>query len=840
MKSISRLISSLFPVVLMLSLLFSPTSASALLGVSLEGIADIGGMVTDAAEELENRYHLDVTSIQDYGEGFNVSANKMNVPEVSINFSPSDPREGEKLTARAFPIFFSNTVDQLYYTWYLKRDGCDVGVSLTEENEFCDADGDGDVTENDWIVSAMRIIVTDGADSAAYDYGRDTDADGYRAEYGGEMEVGTSRDWCYEYDASDGELYELEECLHVFADPGTTGTTGDGSFGRSEERFWGSNPSDPDTADNGNKDEANAVGVGRDTFTWNYRAGDQVGLLVEGTSMIPTKHDDSSFMIMWALSGNERCPIRNTGSYTENIKGYNVDFKTIDIERDDFLENCLESNLIDPIEGGQGRSKKLELSVTATPQNPINDQAETLAGDVVMIQASVNNAARSSNEMKYSWSVWLSDNPVDDFREVTGELRDAGLVSTTEGNGIDMLRVALNMDEDFLDAVDGISAGVDPIYMKVAVEAQENFSGLVAREGRSDVIVRISNTDKKIVAYTADVSLVSGTPKLELGSAPICNEYHSQPLSATEAAENLDRIACRLSRNEIIGLRVDPEGLSDFSWSINGIPLLCTEAVSEEASCARGNEVFFAAAGSPGETYSIRMDAVDVDTGKSVSLSRSFQIVRPEIRIGTADESQVWPRYVGSFTELGGYTVDEYSDEVFETYEGGSITLLARTIPGHVARRISSAGSTTWEIDGNRVEGDVYDAGLNAFILRYDPTYPKQSDEAYLVSFVGTDVFSDEHRLALDSIFGIDVLQSSDTSLQQDVRIKVVGGEEYASATEGDNRFFATVSRYVPPFVLLAFRMFATGALILFTVGFVFSLMPDTSNIRPERRRYDT
>ena len=852
------------------ALLSFPSSVHAIFGIFgdvVEVVIDTEGMAGDIAEELEERYHLDLETIRDYGEGFNVSTNKGLVPEVSIIFSPSDPSEGERLTAKAFPIYFKNPTDQLYYTWYLKRDGCELG-SASEAPEYCDADYDGSITVNDWKVSAMRILVTDGADPEGFDFDRgDSDSDGYEAEYGGEMEVNIRDEakWCYVNDAETGRSLEFENgCFHAFPEPGDTGETGDGTFGRSEEEFWGSNPHDPDTADNGNKDEANAVGLGLDAFTWNYQIGDQVGVLVEGTSMTPTQHDDSSFMIMWAFSqnirpkltgsqrsaakslcgsgggssgsgsteDNEGCTIGNVDRYFETVKGYSVCFLTTDISASDF-DDCLEANLVDPLEGGQGSSKKLELTVSAVPQNPVNDQVENIAGDIVTVQASVDNADRSANEIKYTWSVGLGDNPVDGFTDVTEELLEADLVSTTEGNGLDSLRVALNMDSEFLDEA-GDLADLDPIYMRVAVEVQENFGSRVARTGRSDVIVRVSNTDKKIVAYTADVSLTSGSPKLELGDDPICDAYYPTPASSAEASANLDRVACRLSQNEIIGLWVNGDGLDDFRWTINGISLRCSEAISDDSSCLAGNEVFFAVAGNPGETYSVRMDAVDVDTGKSVSLSRSFQIVQPEIVIESADTSQIWPRYVGSFTELDGSVVGDYSDEVFEMYTDSAIALLATTIPGYVTRRISSS---EWSIDGYPVEGE-FNQENGIFSLWYVPENPKTPDNSYFIRFSGTHAFSNEHRLALDTIFGIDVLQSSDTTLQREVRAKVVTREPFAAA-EGEKRFFAAVSRYVPSFVLFAFRMFATAALILFTVGFVFSLMPDTPAVKTERRRYD-
>ena len=74
-------------------------------------------------------------------------------------------------------------------------------------------------------------------------------------------------------------------CQHQFADCG--GTTGDGEFGLAEERCWNTDPGNPDTDGDGTPDEADVAGLNQQQFTWTYREGDRVGVIVEGTSMIP-------------------------------------------------------------------------------------------------------------------------------------------------------------------------------------------------------------------------------------------------------------------------------------------------------------------------------------------------------------------------------------------------------------------------------------------------------------------------------------------------------------------------------------------------------------------------
>ncbi|MCK9378778.1 MAG: hypothetical protein M0P97_01375, partial [Candidatus Moranbacteria bacterium] len=97
--------------------LLSSSPALALFG---GGDIDIPS-ASEMAAELEQRYHIDQSAIQNLGEGINVSDGKASAPEVAVVFSPSNPTPGEKIIARALPSFFGNQKESLYYTWYIKH-----------------------------------------------------------------------------------------------------------------------------------------------------------------------------------------------------------------------------------------------------------------------------------------------------------------------------------------------------------------------------------------------------------------------------------------------------------------------------------------------------------------------------------------------------------------------------------------------------------------------------------------------------------------------------------------------------------------------------------------------
>jgi len=96
-------------------------SLGKIVGGIFGGVAGaVGGAVVDKAiGKIEKRYHIDNEAVSNIGEGLNVVANKGYAPEVDVLFSPQNPQPGQRVTARAFAKFFSNTEENLYYTWYL-------------------------------------------------------------------------------------------------------------------------------------------------------------------------------------------------------------------------------------------------------------------------------------------------------------------------------------------------------------------------------------------------------------------------------------------------------------------------------------------------------------------------------------------------------------------------------------------------------------------------------------------------------------------------------------------------------------------------------------------------
>lgn len=904
-------LSAVFAIV---SLLSTATPASA-------GLFGGGAKMPSASEiasQLERRYHLDLGSIQNQGEMLNVADNKRMVPEVSLFFTPSDPKPGEKITAKALPIYFSNNEKDLYYTWYLKRDECDLDDSPSESKKAeCDFDENDKITVNDWKIEAMRTLVKNGYDHTTTEYDADTDDDGYKARYGGDNKRNVSN-YCYAADQKTGIIYELAEggsvnftcpagtsavcmegagqidsgtdgqvtfevsdtetcyvsglpacsetgtpichvgtprcvanpstttscgsalnecsatvsssvkslCAHLFPEPPGGAESGDGSFGRSEEEFWETDPRDPDTADNGNKDEANVVGLGQSSFTWNYFAGDQVGVAVEGTSMIPTKHDNSSYMIMWAFPKKE-CKLETDDeeAYLKSIKGYNVQIPTIDFD----LNECIEDSLVDPTEGGQ--ATRLEVSVSTTPSNPINDETNERAGDTIVAQASVSNAQRKMTDILYDWKVQISDNmqfsdKLGDVADVTSELRDLGLLSNSEGNGLDSIALKMNIRASASSMLGGkefssyLAGGIG--YLRFSVDVSEGFSNDVFRKGRSDVIVKFSSTGRKISAYIAEPH-TEGSPltRVKLPSSPsaICN------------LDPLDRSACRVIKNEVIGLRVDDDGLSNFNWTINGTPLSCSATtVSPDCADGKANHInFFPVTGDVGDTYTVTVTAVDIATDKALTLSRTFHIVNPLLEIESKNQTTAWKKFLGQYRDLSGTATacptgwcDDYSSFILQAFEGGNINLSAKFTPNF----LRGSAAREWYIDGFLVQESA--PGEISF------TATKPASGVYTVNLAAQIVQSDEMRRALLDIWGVSPFDSLEINFSGTSQIELQSGDLAQGPIDLPRKYYAAVASYLPSSALFTLRMLLSAFLILFVTGFLSSLVPEP--IAPRER----
>lgn len=639
--------------------------------------------------------------------------------------------------------------------------------------------------------------------------------------------------------------YELENdgSVHIKRDSDNNRqrvATGDKQFTTREEKFWGTNHLDPSTADNGNQDEANLAGLGQDSFTWTYQEGDEVGVAVEGVSMVQTKYDDASKMVMWALPNND-CTER---AIKENIavtsskhilsKGYNVEIPTIALD----LNECLPWNLVDPQEKG---SEKLEIDLVATPDDPINDPTTDAMGDLVLVNAFIENASTGSAAVNYRWKVEIDEdgtNPRPDewegWRDITTLLTQKKQITPTSGANLDSLSFNLNLTGSDLASLRplGFSQERDYVnhyfpggvgYLRVVLDATENVNDQRSRQGRQVLLLKVVSTYDRIEVYKVRYDEISGTLSPDVR---ICHE------------DVETRALCYVTPLEIVAVRLNTNSnLTKLSWTINGMPLNCTREMSPECSNnTESNIAYFPATGEIGDVHTVVMTGIEEsEFGKEVELVRTFKIIDPYVEIASANEDSAWGRLSGVFEDPLGQIArqeDTYdqSDRVIQTYPGNTLTLRSVFHPSFLSYHSPADPlddpAAQFIVDSQLAVTNFYDDPEGRRIFTTTFTADKPIGNAYAVSLKAAYITSPSSRRALYDIWGITAMESGEKILPAAVQVEVVADPNLANAPLTARKMVASLLMHVPEYALFFIRLVLTALIILFVTGLIHSAYP--------------
>jgi len=824
------------------------------------GGGDVADMAVDALDSVLNSLGVDKTEFQYKAQTFNVSRQKKIPPQVSLTFTPLNPSPGKKITATAMPTYFLNSsTKDLYFTWFLKSKDCErTNNPSSAEKAKCDLNGDGRVDIADYKIKAMRIIANNGFDWESADYSSDNDSDGYKAPYGGNDQSGKSS-YCYVHDTKSGDEYQIE-CDHLF--PHAIGeVTGDNSFGRNEEKFWHTDPHSTDTAGTGNPDEANVVGLGINQFTWNYEAGDEVGVVVEGVSIEPTQTADASYRTMWAMP-KRMCDISTTiHNYPENstrtisvtnnspnpgqtttvtqtttqsihsraanIASIKSDvtttttttnsstgsvisqtstsatptYATSDISSSISVNNipsasdlnqCLYDNLINPAES-EAQGNKLDVSLSYSPQSPVNDPSESNNGDELIINSSVNNAEQNAY-LHYFWQVYQSNeiNP-DSWGKafLKSALPDS---SQTTGIGLNTFKFKLNLPHP-------------QKYLRVKLTVTEKTASGVSKQGHSDVVIPIASTSNQIKMYP---TAVSNSLNLSMGSSEICQN-------------GADKALCPVFKNEIIGLRVSKDNLTDFLWTIDGKPFTYQTCFFDGCDInQQTNVIYFPVLKNKGERYVVNLNATNQNTGEKIKLSRTFKVTDPQIKISPVDETTCKPVLLGQYVDLNGKSWPDHSKINFQALSGQAIRLEATTTAGFSV----SPSDYVWNINGNSVTNIT----ANAYGFSIDNNGiltlpPKDVGESYNVSAGALYSQSDLVKQALNKYWNVSYGQLYEKPISDKINITIADNASLGVRTPSQ-KIMASIYSAVPSYLAFLLKIVLTTFIILIGAALILSLFP--------------
>ncbi|KKP69163.1 MAG: hypothetical protein UR66_C0001G0045 [Candidatus Moranbacteria bacterium GW2011_GWE1_35_17] len=979
-----------------------------------------------AAQQLENRYHVDKDSVKDLGESFNVGEQKTPAAEVDIFFNPTNPKFGEKVTATAIPKYFQEGVENMYFTWYIKHPGCEDGLKKGDAawKGSCDVDGNDRINIDDWKIEAMRTVANGGFIKAKANYSSDTDSDGYGAHKGGRVNV-QETDYCYLHDFISGKNYEMAigkvssgdddegcgdgqilcantdilECgftsettevpqydmgsstssssssssggsststteennstggssssssstettietpahqettygpnkiyTEIFTDSGydpdcdpeTDKTTcpdstiplcvsnedldliepncnqiipciggyaagsdcdkilnkkvgiadpacktkvltedqvelkcehkfpkvsgmevGDGNFGAREEDFWGTDPNDPSTIDNENNDEANVAGLGMDKASWTYTPGDKIGVIVEGQAYLPTKHDDSSVAISYALvnnifnkEGDEECKIER-GVYANKIRNFLVEipFAYVDIDK------CLKFNLVAPTDGNQ--ADNMETTMDFYPKNPnigslgTDNIGKSKGGDTLTIASNTSDPNVDTSQIYYKWSIYGFKGTRDQLSLNEGwvllsnnELfRKTNNIKLLEGLGLDQLELQLNT------TTVKNSAGEDVTYdfLRFSVESEEFFdtgtgSTGTTRSGRSDILIEPSNSG-------------SGGIKIEVGKTEICKTGGS----------------CEVLENQIITATLNKSlgsGISNYLWLLDGKSI----NTLKEGETKQGNSVTFLLEGRPGDNHILSVVANDTaspeaavpgkNSGEKLTISKDFVVTKlmvgigPNNRInrgevvdnttgenickdlnGKVDDTAVMGTYV---TVVDPTKVDPADPKTLpeampdckeNVFNGsGSVTITPTYYPAWIGTDPTSLKNVKYSVNGTPIEGCT-SASCTIDLSAYSV------GSMVNISFEAEYWQSDAQRANLKS-WGLAEGETGGKKIADSITVKV---SESSSPTMGKKalKIIAGLAYNIPEQMIFMFRLMMTVVTIIFASGVIMTL----------------
>lgn len=297
-----------------------------------------------------------------------------------------------------------------------------------------------------------------------------------------------SRCFRYNFGGKTGEdrlmgIFQPISCTHYF--PGSRDPesiydwekiipfkTGDGEFKEAEEIFWGTDPTNSDTDGDGFLDEADILGLGQQTIKYEYKAGDKIGVVVEGTSLFPTNEKTPFYKIMWAFG--EVCGSDSFYRTKKDYPGFNS-LCTCEKEKDGKCEESKDfgfgslglKDIWQRVDGEQ--TNKLDAMIFLNPLKPSVGKelilegvsaGESISKDLLIYQWKLKHEGevlKVEKDTKNSRLIWKKqgvdvaftplENSLADFKEEGGVgWKDLKLIPLLEGKFTAVLKITEILD----------------------------------------------------------------------------------------------------------------------------------------------------------------------------------------------------------------------------------------------------------------------------------------------------------------------------------------------------------------------------------------------------------
>jgi hypothetical protein len=533
----------------------------------------------------------------------------------------------------------------------------------------------------------------------------DLNGDGF-SDYSGQATVGVSR--CYRHnfgtsnttsvfrenelsDSATADSSGLDypvSCKHKWENakkPNCTADdckSGSGKFPEGEEKYWGTDPTDPDTDGDGVKDEGDVIGLNQDSFTWNYQAGDRVGVVIEGTSMIPTDEMSAYYKIMWGYL--DVCDSTKAGL----MKNDECDGS------EDYGFGFLATQ--SPSEQGDDR---LQVSLTYTPDNPIADPSDANSDNIlsdgtitdadrISVVSSLDNTDYNPNNLYYLWQIQKGDPQSDDWGKAL-DISD-NFSTTTPSSGMGLSSFSFAPKKDVL--TDGLN------YFKVTLTASK-ASQLDKGQGRSSVIIAVNTKGVKISLYK--VNIVDG--KAAIGDE-ICND-------------GLYKTLCPVVKGQMVAAKATLTGKNlktndhEFAWKVSGNSVYEPANVSQLFSgWTSDSTIFFPITKEEQDVEDVSVTSTSQDELQPTVGTRLMTVVHPAVFIRSADTSLSWPKtYVAEDPNLKSTLQNYQSSDAFSALAGSTAQYYLDFVPYYLIGEDANS-QINWSVNGTDITNtDFYE-----------------------------------------------------------------------------------------------------------------------------------
>lgn len=391
-------------------------------------------------------------------------------------------------------------------------------------------------------------------------------------------------------------------------------------------------------------------------------------------------------------------------------------------EGKDYMNACLMENFLTPAEGG-GKYENIDVNLSFSPENPVNDISEGGDNaDHINIVSSVENSTKRES-LHYEWKVFYGSSP-DEDGEDWNPLKKPELVklgaSQTSGAGIPSLKFRANFNDE---TVEGFS-DKDHKYLKVRLDVSEKVASTNTekdgtRKGNAQVIIPLTSFANKFIVKRAVVDdALEITPGAEICKTAVVDKDNKEAF--------VDSAVCGVLPNEILAVEanITPEsgetlGNYDFLWTLNGVTVPQAYPPGE----LPGKIVYFPILFEKGTYLNLKLVATSQKTGKKISLSRTFLVAEPSLKIGSTDDSTAYPELLGYYTNLDEKEFPNYSPNQFLAKKGAALNLAIQpaTTPPPSS---SSTSNTSYENSGLLPDKDDF---LPAWYLN-DAEIPGESE----------------------------------------------------------------------------------------------------------------